>query len=68
MVLGGVFFKNFTQNSTSFVFFGVFFAVFFRGQGLDLLPWARRACAESAGSLLSPVDELENHAQGLALQ
>jgi hypothetical protein len=41
MVLGGVFFKNFTQNSSSFVFFTIFFRgaggwICFRGRGVQV--------------------------------
>jgi len=52
MMLGGVFFKNFTQNSSSFVFF----AVFFRGAGAGFAAIGegrRESIAELAGGVVS---------------
>jgi hypothetical protein len=63
MVLGGVFFNNFTQNSSSFVFFAVFFRgwgwICFQGRGVHVRSWQ---------VVLQPADEFENHAQVPELQ
>ncbi len=64
MVLGGVFFKSFTQNSSSFVFF----AVFFRGAGGRILFFARGVHVRCRRVVLQSADEFENHAQVPALQ